>query len=93
MKLSKGTAQEIVAGELGAWEEVSGTRQIIAHNRWSVVYTAVFRIIPDDKYYQTKWSIGATEIQGEEPFDYTDPIFIEVEQKEITEKKWVPIES
>ena len=44
----------------------------------------------EGKHYMTWYSIGATEMQPEQPWDYEDEVDCkEVELKEITEKKWV----
>lgn len=48
---------------------------IIDSTRWSIVHRVVF--VLDGKYYQTKYSRGATEYQDERPFEY-DGDLIEV---------------
>jgi len=61
---------------------------IIDNDRWSIMHEIIFEY--EGKHYMTWYSIGATEMQPEQPWDYEDEVDCkEVELKEITEKKWV----
>ena len=59
--------------------------------RWSIYYKMVFSY--DGKYFMTKYSRGATEMQDEEPFEYDgDEIdCIEVEPRELLVIKYFPV--
>lgn len=60
-------------------------------SRWSVIHNLIFK--HEDKYYQTSYSVGATEMQYERPWEYEDEVTcVEVELKEVVVKKWVPID-
>ncbi len=63
--------------------------EIIDNSRWSIQHRIVFKWT-DGKYYQCYYSVGATEQQDESPWEYDDEVAcIEVEQEEVTIKKWV----
>ena len=56
--------------------------------RWSVDHEIIF--LHDGKYWQTHYSVGATEQQDESPWEYdTEVECTEVELKEVTVTKWV----
>jgi hypothetical protein len=80
--------KEFLTDELDLpWKAIEDT--IIDTRRWSIDHEIIFKY--EDKYYQTTYSIGATEGQEEAPFEY-DPDEIEcleVEQKEVVVKQWV----
>ena len=42
--------------------------QIIENTRWSILHERIFK--HDGKFYQTIYSVGATEIQDESPYEY-----------------------
>jgi len=65
---------------------------IIENTRWSIIHEIVFKD-KDGKYYQTWYSVGATEMQPEKPWEYEDEIeCTEVEQKPVTVMQWVPVD-
>lgn len=43
--------------------------RITSHSRWSIQYEEVFRH-DDGKFYKTTYSVGATEMQDECPYEY-----------------------
>lgn len=64
--------------------------RIIDTARWSVVHEIVFE--DNGKFYQTTYSVGATEMQHEAPWEYVDEVkCIEVELREVKVKKWIPV--
>jgi len=65
--------------------------EIIDTSRWSVHHSIVFE--DGGKFYQTSYSVGATEQQCEAPWEYEDDIdVVEVERKPVTVEQWVPVE-
>ena len=45
------------------------------------------------KFYMTTYSVGATEMQWEKPWEYEEEVeCTEVELKEVKVKKWIPVE-
>jgi hypothetical protein len=65
--------------------------EIFDTNRWSILHRCVFEM--DGKFWLTDYSEGATEMQDESPWEYEDEVeCVEVEEKEVTVKKWVPVE-
>ena len=64
--------------------------KIIDTTRWSVLHEIVFE--DNGKFYQTTYSVGATEMQDECPWEYVDEVECEeVELREVTIIKWVPV--
>lgn len=64
--------------------------RIVDTTRWSVIHEIVFE--DKGKFYQTTYSVGATEMQYERPWEYVDEVkCIEVELREVKVKKWVPV--
>lgn len=65
---------------------------IINHGRWSVTHELIFKW-KDDKIYRTHYSVGATEYQPEEAWEYDDEIECEeVKMQKSTGFDWVPVE-
>lgn len=45
------------------------------------------------KFYSTTYSVGATEMQDESPWEYEREVeCIEVELREVKVEKWMPVE-
>ena len=86
MELSREEAQDIVWGDHKDWEEIE--TEIVDTSRWSVHHEGIFKHISSGKFYSLSWSTGATEMQDEAPFEYTDPEPIEVHQVEKVVKVW-----
>ena len=64
--------------------------RIVDTSRWSVFHEIVFE--DNGKFYQTTYSVGATEMQHESPWEYVDEVkCVEVELCEVKIKKWVPV--
>ncbi len=64
---------------------------IIDNTRWSIIHEIIFEY--NNKFYRTEYSIGATEMQDECPWDYMDEVECEeVIQKPITVMSWTPVE-
>ena len=73
MEVSKDTAQELVwEGESGGFTVVK--KVITGHSRWSIIYMLVFRRNDDGQLFGVDYSVGATEYQDEEPFQYQNPV-------------------
>jgi len=64
--------------------------EVTTNNRWSIFHLIVFEY--EGKFYKTHYSVGATEMQYESPWDDEDEIeCTEVEEKEVIVKKWIPV--
>lgn len=60
---------------------------IIENDRWSILHEIIFKY--NDKFYKTCYSIGATEMQDEKPWEYDNEIeCTEVRQVEKLVKVW-----
>lgn len=66
--------------------------ELIDNSRWSLDYRIVFE--DNGKFYETYYSVGATECQEERPWEYEDEVeCTEVEKREILVKKWVAVDN
>ena len=64
---------------------------IIDHTRWSVIHKIVFRDA-DGTFYQTTYSVGATESQNESPWEYEPEVeCTEVKKAEKIVLVWEPV--
>jgi hypothetical protein len=62
--------------------------EITDNGRWSIYHRCIFE--DNGKFYETHYSVGATESQDERPWEYEENVdCFEVELKEVTVKKWV----
>lgn len=64
--------------------------------RWEIHYSMVFHDKETDKYYETCYSVGATEHQDTYPFDdeirYNTPVVCqEVIKTEVVSYEWKPV--
>ena len=64
--------------------------EIIGHSRWSVEHKIIFDY--NDKFYQTTYSIGATEMQEERSWENEEEVECqEVRQVDKIIKVWEPV--
>jgi len=65
---------------------------IVDNRRWSIDHEVVFKF--EDKFYGTSYSVGATEYQDEQPFEYDgDEIScVEMEPVEVVKIEYKPVE-
>ncbi|UZD72353.1 hypothetical protein [Bacillus siamensis] len=79
--------KDYIVNELGL-PESSILEEITDTSRWSIHYRIVFAY--QDKFYETTYREGATELQEERPWEYDDQVeCFEVELKEVKVRKWV----
>lgn len=90
MKLTKEEGRDIVYGDHPDW--VTEETEIIEQTRWSVLRTGVFTHVPTGTSYELTWSVGATEQQDEQAFEYDDPDPHEVIKKEKVVEVWERVE-
>jgi hypothetical protein len=86
MKLTKEEGRQLLWDDLEDWEKVE--EKICDTTRWSIVYRGIFKNLTSYKYYCVYWSVGATEQQDEQPFEYDDPELVEVEPYDKLIKDW-----
>jgi hypothetical protein len=77
LKLSPTEGEGIIWGDheefVKVQESIEGT------SRWSVHYEIVVRRLSDGKFFKSNYSVGATEMQDESPYEYDEyAIFTEV---------------
>ena len=82
IKLSAEEAEELICRAV--YEEITD------QNRWSTGHYAV--VAHNGRHYSVSYFRGSTEHQDEGPEFFSDPVELdEVEEKEITVKKWVRV--
>lgn len=85
MKFKREDLIEKLDEDQGVYDEITG------NSRWSINHKWVFG--HEGKFYESSYSCGATESQDESPYEYdNDEIECpEVELREVTVKKWMPV--
>lgn len=62
------------------------------NSRWSIFHEIIFE--HEGKFYQTSYSVGATECQDEGPWEYEDEVeCTEVEKRQVMREEWIPVGS
>ncbi|UVN13499.1 hypothetical protein FBPa8_0035 [Pseudomonas phage vB_PaeP_FBPa8] len=57
--------------------------KLVGKTRWSDVHEAVFQDLDSGIFYKTSYSVGSTECQDEQPFEFENEVeFTEVEPVE-----------
>jgi len=74
-------------GKIDGAELVDGPH-IVAHGRWSLTKRIVFHA--EGRFYRLDYDVPATEMQDNDPFDYTDGELVEVFPKEVTTTVYEP---
>ena len=77
LHLTKEEARNLVSGYLDGYVVIQD--KITSQSRWSLMHRIVVQRLSDGKYFADSYSVGATETQMEDAFDYSEPSFIEVE--------------
>lgn len=67
---------QLVGGGFDGFRLIS--QKITGHGRWSLHYRIIFEY--NGKFYQSRYSTGATECQDESPYEYEDD---EIECEEV----------
>ncbi|MCF4099796.1 hypothetical protein [Maritalea mediterranea] len=82
---------ETVTFDEGVFKVV--VNEIVDTSRWSNIYDLVFEW--QGSFYRTSYSVGATEMQDEQPFEYADAEVecFEVAPKVISKTIYEPIEA
>lgn len=91
MELTAAEARRIVWEDHEDWEETDRWSEGSV-GRWSEGIVGVFLHKPSGRHYQLTWTVGATEMQEEKPFEYSEPDPVEVEKKSVAVEKWMPVE-
>lgn len=66
---------------------------VTSTSRWSIHYDVVFKDLETNKHYLSYYSVGATEYQDEEPYEFeSDEVKCkEVVLKEVVVSKWIEV--
>lgn len=64
--------------------------KIIDNSRWSISHKIIFE--HEGKFYSTYYSVGATEMQDESPWEYDKEVECwEVEKAKVIKEEWVSV--
>ena len=85
----KETLKALLCGKLPGYEVLEN--EPIGHSRWSVQYQMVFSF--EGKTYISHYSIGATEYQMEEPYEYDKEMVNCYEAIRVLTPTWVAAEA
>lgn len=90
MKFTAEELRNIVWDDHPAAEVIEDT--VTDNSRWSIHHTCIFKY--GGVHYRTHYSVGATESQDEQPYEYDgDEIEVEVvEQREVKVIQWVKVD-
>lgn len=76
LNLTSKQGRDIVDGEDSNFVTIED--KIVGTRRWSIEYEIVVQRKTDGKYFKDGYSRGATEMQDEQPYEYSEPNFTEV---------------
>jgi len=76
LNLTSEQGRDIVYGDDSNFVTIED--KIVRTRRWSVVYEIVVQRKTDGKYFKDVYQRGATEMQDEQPYEYSEPNFTEV---------------
>jgi hypothetical protein len=77
LKFTIEDAQDIISGLNKNFVTIE--KEITGTSRWSIKYSIVIQRLSDGKFFKSRYSKGATELQDEQPYEYEDEaIFKEV---------------
>ena len=85
MFLTNKQSQDILYGKDAGYEIVLD--DIIDNSRWSIIHSIVIKNITNGKFFESSYSVVATEQQDESPWEYEKIVeWVEVfaQKKEIT---------
>lgn len=82
MTFTEKEAREIVYDDHADYKVLKS--DIYGTSRWAIYYRVIVQQISTGKYFRTNYSRGATEHQDHMPYEYDEPILIEVEPFEKT---------
>lgn len=76
LNLTSQQGRDIVYGEDSNFVTIEV--KIVRTKRWSIEYEIVVQRKTDGKYFKDVYQRAATEMQGEQPYEYSEPNFTEV---------------
>ena len=88
MKFKKQDLQDMVYDGDGPLRKV--TSKITSTSRWSINHEVIFKDTATGKHYKSFFSVGATEMQDESPYEYAneEEECFEVELKKAITEVW-----
>jgi hypothetical protein len=78
--LPKEDGHAILDGDSDTFKTIED--KIVGKSRWSIAHMIIIQRLSDNKFFKGFYSCGATENQMESPWEYDDPEFNEVFEKE-----------
>lgn len=87
VEVARALADTLPGGTVDEWTVVEN--ELTGTARWSLEYRLTIHN-NDFDYYQTVYRKPATEMQEEEPFEWTEPVFRRVFPREVTVTVYEP---
>ncbi len=75
LDFTKSQARDSIWGDLEGFDVVLDT--LVDTTRWSEIHDVVIKRTSDGKFFTDSYSVGATEMQDESPWEYSEPNFVE----------------
>jgi len=72
----RGEISEIAWGDNPKFVQLS--KDIVDKTRWSIHYRVILQRVSDNKFFETYYSVGATESQDQVPYEDDEMILTEV---------------
>lgn len=82
LKFTEDECRNIIYGDDDRFVEIEDT--ILDNTRWSILHRIVVQRVSDGKFFDSMYSVGATECQDQRAYEGDEPIFTEVFKKEKT---------
>ena len=76
LTITKEEAREVIWEDHDDFDLVRD--DLVDTSRWSEIHDVVIKRLSDGKFFMDSYSVGATEVQDERPWEYSDPNFVEV---------------
>lgn len=70
--MKKNFTKEEMLNILDCPKDILISDEIIEHSRWSVLHNIIFKY--ENKFWETQYSVGATENQDERPWEYDEVV-------------------
>jgi len=87
MELTDAQLWNIVHGDAVGWSKEKDTERIAEQSRWITTFAAVFSHESSGAHIEVFWDRPSTEMQEGSECEIS---YAEVEQREVTELRWLP---
>ena len=90
MKITREQGRDLAFDNLNGWKRTQD--RLIDQRRWVTTHEGIFQHAESGRHYRLLYDIGSTECQDDyTPFEYDDPVLVEVELREVVRSEWVEV--